>query len=98
MFFRVRFDKVITGVATGLIMPVAGFLIFFLITRGEMTIAEFIYRVKETDKVTEVMSVSVFANIIAFLLFNRLDMLNASKGVLGITFAWAFAVFGIKLL
>ena len=31
------------------------------------------------------------------LLFNRLDMLQASKGVLGITIAWAFVVFGIKL-
>jgi len=43
------------------------------------------------------MSVSVFTNILVFLLFNRLDMLRASKGVLGITLLWAFAVFGIKL-
>jgi len=51
----------------------------------------------EVDKVTEVMSISVFANIVIFLLFNRFDMLRASKGVLGITIAWAFLVFGIKL-
>ena len=43
------------------------------------------------------MSVSVFSNIIIFLLFNRLDMLRASRGVLGITIVWAFAVFAIKL-
>ncbi|MCK7540747.1 MAG: hypothetical protein MZV63_62610 [Marinilabiliales bacterium] len=34
----------------------------------------------EADNVTEVMSVSVFANILIFLLFNRFDMLQGLQG------------------
>lgn len=79
-------------------MPVLAFFIFFLFTRHGLTLAQYSQKMIAADNLTEVMSVSVFSNIFVFLLFNRLDMLRASKGVLGITIAWAFAVFGIKLL
>lgn len=36
--------------------------------------------------------------IAGFLLFNHFEMLRSSRGVLGITIAWAALVFGIKLL
>jgi len=38
----------------------------------------------------------VFPNVLIFLLFNRFDMLRASRGVLGITMAWAIVVFIVK--
>jgi hypothetical protein len=98
MVFRQRYNNALTGVISGIVMPVAAFLIFFLFTRNGLTLGLFIRRMTEVDNVTEVMSVSVFANILIFLLFNRFDMLRASKGVLGITIVWAFIVFGIKLL
>jgi hypothetical protein len=87
----------LTGIISGILIPVIAFFIFFLLTRNGLTLDLFIRRMIEVDKVTEVMSISVFANIVIFLLFNRFDMLRASKGVLGITIAWAFLVFGIKL-
>lgn len=98
MVLRQRYNNALTGVISGIVMPVAAFLIFFLFTRNGLTLDLFIRRMTEVDNVTEVMSVSVFANIVIFLLFNRFDMLRASKGVLGITIVWAFIVFGIKLL
>jgi hypothetical protein len=87
----------LTGIISGILIPVIAFFIFFLLTRNGLTLDLFIRRMIEVDKVTEVMSISVFANIVIFLLFNRFDMLRASKGVLGITIVWAFLVFGIKL-
>jgi hypothetical protein len=97
MWFRQRFNNVLAGVISGLIIPVLAFIIFFLITRHGQSLAQYLHWMKAVDNVTEVMSVSVFANIIIFLVFNRLDMLRSSKGVLGITIIWAFVVFGIKL-
>lgn len=97
MGFRQRYNNVLTGIISGIIIPVMAFFIFFLITRHGLTLGLFIRRMIEIDRVTEVMSISVFANIAIFLLFNRLDMLRSSKGVLGITIIWAFLVFGIKL-
>lgn len=97
MVFSQRYNNMLTGIISGILMPVIAFFIFFLLTRNGLTLDLFIRRMIEVDKVTEVMSISVFANIVIFLLFNRFDMLRASKGVLGITIVWAFLVFGIKL-
>jgi hypothetical protein len=92
-----RYNNVITGVLSGIVMPVIAFMVFFLFTRNGLSMGQYLERVADTGKTTEVMSVAVFSNILIFLLFNRFDMLRASKGVLGITFIWAFIVFGIKL-
>ena len=46
--------------------------------------------------VTHILSLSVFPNVIVFLIFNRFDMLRASRGVLAATIVWAVIVFGIK--
>ena len=97
MSFSQRYNNALTGIVSGILIPVVAFFIFFLVARRGLSLDLFISRMIETDKVTEVMSISVFANIFIFLLFNRLDMLRASKGVVGITLAWAFLVFGIKL-
>ncbi len=97
MAFRQRYNNVITGVISGIVIPALAFFIFFFLTRKGLTLDHFIRRMIEADNVTEIMSVSVFANIFIFLLFNRLDMLSSVRGVLGITIVWAFVVFGIKL-
>jgi len=97
MWFRERFNNALSGVIGGLILPLIAFVIFYLVTRHGLSPGDYLRRMSEVGNVTEIMSVSVFMNIIIFLIFNRLDMLRASKGVLGITIVWAFAVFGIKL-
>jgi hypothetical protein len=70
---------------------------FSFFTHNGLSFSDYFSRVEEAGNITSIMSVCVFSNIIAFLLFNRFDMLRASRGVLGITIAWAFVVFGIKL-
>jgi hypothetical protein len=98
MRFSERFNNALTGVIGGIILPALAFLLFFLLTRHGLSIEQYLKHMETADNVTEILSVSVFANIIIFLVFNRFDMLRASKGVLGITIIWAFVVFGIKLL
>mgnify|MGYP000926501256 len=78
-------------------MPALAFLVFFLLTHHGLSLPDYFSKVEGAGNISEIMSVSVFSNIIIFLLFNRLDMLRASRGVLGITIVWAFAVFAIKL-
>jgi len=97
MWFRERFNNVLTGVVSGLLLPMLAFLVFFIITRHGATLGQYFKQMEAADNVTEIMSVAVFTNIIIFLIFNRFDMLRASKGVLGITIIWAFVVFGVKL-
>jgi len=97
MWFRERFNNALTGVISGLLLPALAFLVFFLLTRHGASFEQYFKHMETANNVTEIMSVAVFTNILIFLVFNRLDMLRASKGVLGITIAWAFVVFGIKL-
>ena len=97
MGFRQRIDNIPAGVISGLVIPVIAFLIFYLATGHGLTLALYARKIADAGNISEIMSVSVFCNIIIFLLFNRFDMLRATKGVLGITIIWAFVVFGIKL-
>jgi len=97
MWFRERFNNALSGVTGGLVLPLIAFIIFFLVTRHGLSPGDYLRKMSDAGNVTEIMSVSVFMNIIIFLVFNRLDMLRASKGVLGITIVWALLVFGIKL-
>lgn len=92
-----KYNTVITGAVTGFIVPVIAMLLFSLWKSGSMTIAEFYGQLLRVGAFTNALSVSVFLNVFFFLLFNRFDMLRASKGVLGLTILWAVAVFILKL-
>lgn len=97
MWFRERFNNAIAGVVSGMLLPLISFMIFFLFTRKGLSLSQYFHKMSEAGNMTEIMSVTVFTNIIIFLLFNKLDMLRASRGVLGVTIVWALLVFGIKL-
>lgn len=93
-----KYNRVITGAISGLILPFIAFAVFYLATVKGFTPEQYYRRIINAGNLAQIMSVSVFANIIIFLIFNHFDMLRASKGVLGITIIWAFVVFGIKFL
>jgi hypothetical protein len=73
----------LTGVIAGIVIPLIAFTLFFIFTRNGLTLPDYFSKVRMLDNISEIMSVCVFSNIIIFLLFNRFDMLRASKGVLG---------------
>lgn len=93
-----KYDKVITGILTGFLLPVIVSLIFYIFSSGSGTIPEYFERIVKADILTHIISLCVFPNLFMFLVFNRLDMLLASRGVLGITIFWAVLVFAIKFL
>lgn len=98
MSFAKRYDTVITGVIFGIIVPLIGFAIFYFVMAKGLSPVQYLRKVEVAGNITQIMSASVFLNIVIFLVFNRLDMLRALRGVLGVTIVWAFVVFGIKLL
>jgi hypothetical protein len=93
-----KYDRVITGLISGFILPVIIGLVVFMFTHGHMTMQMYLSRISESHIITHSITLCVFPNILIFLLSNRLDMLNASKGVLAITIVWAILVFVVKFI
>jgi hypothetical protein len=91
-----KFDKTIAGFLAGLILPFLVGIIFFLFSHSHLSLHSYIDRIVETHIITHSITLCVFPNVIIFLLFNRLDMLKATKGVLAVTIIWAVIVFGVK--
>lgn len=93
-----KYDKLGTGVICGFLLPVIIAFLIFIFAKGDNNIHSWLKKIAEADIVTHIITLCVFPNIIIFLIFNHFDMLRASRGVLGITIAWAVLVFGVKFL
>jgi len=98
MTFPERYDKQVTGVLGGIILPVFTACIVFLFAKGEHTLNSWFRNIGEANIMTHIISLCVFPNLVIFLIFNYFDMLKASRGVLAVTIAWAIIVFGVKFL
>ena len=93
-----KFDRMITGIISGLCFPLIIGLIIFIITARGRSIPQYLDIIGSARIITHAITICVFPNIFIFLLFNRFDMLRASKGVLAITIVWAVAVFIVKFI
>jgi hypothetical protein len=93
-----RFDKLIAGLACGFILPFLVASGVYIFTARGISITDYMGIMAKSDILVKVVSFYVFPNLLIFLLFNRFDMLRASKGVLYITIFWALVVFAIRFL
>ncbi len=93
-----KYDKVITGLISGLVLPFIIGLIIYLFSSGHYTLHDYLVRIKDSNIITHAITLCVFPNVFIFLIFNRFDMLRAARGVLGITMVWAVVVFAVKFL
>ncbi|MCU0363999.1 MAG: hypothetical protein MUE32_11640 [Bacteroidales bacterium] len=98
MKINVKYDRELTGIAAGTLLPVLVMALIWLFTPGSLSLTDYLAHLSTANIVTHIVSLSVFPNIIIFLIFNRFDMLRASRGVLAVTILWAVVVFGIKFL
>jgi len=90
-----KLDKVAFGVVIGFLLPLLTIVVVYSFSSGK-NIHDYFKRILEADILTHVISLCVLPNLVAFLVFNRLDMLRATRGILGITIFWAAVVFAVK--
>jgi len=93
-----KYDRLMTGIISGFIFPVIVGLVIYLFTAHGRSIPQYLHRIADASIITHAITLCVFPNIFIFLLFNRFDMLRASRGVLAVTFAWAITVFIVKFV
>ncbi|MCX6335494.1 MAG: hypothetical protein NT092_14540 [Bacteroidia bacterium] len=92
-----KYDQMLTGIVSGLVLPVITAFFIFIFSKGDPSLGEWLRRVSAAGVETHMISLCVFTDVLIFLLFNHFDMLRASRGVLGITIVWAALVFMIKI-
>ncbi len=97
MNFSVRFDKTVVGFLSGLLLPFLVGIAIYIFSPSHLSLQSYLERIVESHIITHSITLCVFPNVIIFLLFNRLDMLKATRGVLAMTILWAVIVFGVKL-
>ena len=98
MTFTGKYDRQWFGVLSGFVAPLLISLVVWLFSQGGSNPLGYLKRIVEADILTHIISLCVFPNIVLLLLFNRLDMLRAARGVLAITIFWAVVVFAVKFL
>jgi hypothetical protein len=98
MKFSEKFDKVLTGVIAGFVLPFIIGSIIFMFTSGNQSLHTYLLRIADSNIITHSITLCVFPNVVIFLLFNQFDMLRATRGVLAITIVWAVIVFAVKIL
>ena len=91
-----KYDRLITGLISGLILPFVIGIMVFLFSSGDISLGSYLSRLKESNIITHSITLCVFPNIFVFLIFNRFDMLRAARGMVAITIIWAIIVFAVK--
>lgn len=82
------------GTLLGLVIPILSiFIVYWMNSRHEMSISQFINGVLVLKIYVKMMTVSVyFGNVVCFFLFIKLDWLKAARGVLLATIIYTFII------
>ena len=91
-------DHFLTGFISGLIGPMIGFYIYYLLFFNYMGFVSFYHHVTETGKLISVLSVGVILNLALFFVFYQTEKDRSLRGVVGATFVYAFVVLYFKML
>lgn len=89
-------DNVWLGIILGLILPILGIYIYYLVKFGNMEVYLFIKHLKLGNSYTALVTLSVLSNLIAFYPFIEKEKYYAARGVLAATIFWAAVVIALK--
>jgi hypothetical protein len=91
-------DKFLAGFIPGLLLPLIGFYVYYLLFFGYMSFNGFFKHVTVSGHAISVLSLGVILNLALFFAFYQLEMDRAAKGVIGSTFIYAFLALYFKVL
>jgi hypothetical protein len=95
---KYRFDQILIGLVIGLILPVIIFFITYKVKYDDLEFRIYLQQIWQMKILLKILSLCVFPNLGAFLLFLRIKYERAARGVVMATFIYAFAVLVVKLI
>lgn len=91
-------NSVLSGLITGIILPLLTFTILMLILKENLSLESFVRRAKDLHVLTKFLSISVVPNLLLFFLFLRRNFLLSARGVIGATLAEAFIIILLQVI
>lgn len=94
-----RVNQAIVGLLLGLVMPVLGFVVVYFVLNHGLSFSSFAEKLfSRSSEAAKVVSLSVLANLIPFLYFNRRRLDQTVKGIVIATVLYFAFFFYVKFL
>jgi len=93
-----RYNNVRLGAALGLLAPLLGFLIVYLVAFHSMSFNEYLELLAYRKKLSSIISLSVIPNLLLFFIFIWLNYLYSARGILASTLLFALVVVITKFM
>ncbi|HJZ39438.1 MAG TPA: hypothetical protein VJ203_03665 [Bacteroidales bacterium] len=93
-----RYDTLVTGIAGGILIPVAAYFILYFAKVQDIRFTLFSHHLVIGNIIPVIISHCVLPNLLLFFAFNGLNWMRAAKGVLGTTVVLTLVIFAIKLI
>jgi hypothetical protein len=95
---RNRYNDIRLGAVLGLIAPLLGFLLIYLVASRGMDLREYLHGMIQMKKLSSVISLSAIPNLLLFFIFIWLNYLYSARGVLAATLLYAGIVVVTKFV
>ncbi len=93
-----RYNNLRLGIVLGLLAPLLGFVIIYLVSFRDMPITDYLDLLASRKKLSSLISLSVIPNLLLFFIFIWLNYLYSARGVLASTFLFALIVIVTKFV
>jgi hypothetical protein len=93
-----QFNTLSTGVISGIVLPIIVYFIMYYSKIQDVRFTLFSNNLLIGNLIPIIISHCILPNLILFFIFNGLNWMQASKGVLGITVVLTVLIFAIKLI
>ena len=93
-----RYNNIRVGLVLGLLVPLLGFVIVYLVAFRGMSFTEYLELLSYRKRLSSVVSLSVIPNLLLFFIFIWLNYLYSARGVLASTLVFALVVVITKFL
>ena len=89
---RQFFDSSLTGFFAGFLLPVMVFVVVYFIKEEDISFPEYLESLFRLNALVKLGSLCVFANLLVFMAFIRMQYDRAARGVLGATIIYALVI------
>jgi hypothetical protein len=93
-----KFNTLAAGIIAGIILPVIVYFLLYFSKLQDVSETIFSHHQVISNIIPVIISHCILPNLLLFLAFNGLNMLQAAKGVLGTTVVMTVIIFAIKLI